>query len=36
MRFSLEQLRDDSEARGYTAMFRHWILKSGRKNEPPE
>lgn len=36
MRFSLEQLRNDSEARGYTAMFRHWILKSGRKNEPPE
>ena len=36
MRFSIEQLRDDSEARGYTAMFRHWILKSGRKNEPGE
>jgi len=36
MRFSLEQLRNDSEARGYTAMFRNWIVKSGRKNEPPE
>jgi len=36
MRFSLEELRNDSEARGYTAMFRHWILKSGRKNEPSE
>jgi 4-alpha-glucanotransferase len=36
MRFSIEQLRDDSEARGYTEMFRNWIVKSGRKNEPPE
>jgi 4-alpha-glucanotransferase len=36
MRFSIEQLRADPEARGYTAMFHHWILKSGRKNEPPE
>jgi len=36
MRFSIEQLRADPEARGYTAMFRHWILKSGRKNEAGE
>ena len=36
MRFSIEQLRDDCEARGYTAMFRHWIVKSGRKNQRPE
>jgi 4-alpha-glucanotransferase len=36
MRFSIEQLRTDPEARGYTAMFRNWIVKSGRKNEAPE
>ncbi len=36
MRFSLEQLRGDPEARGYTAMFRNWIIKSGRKNQPAE
>jgi 4-alpha-glucanotransferase len=36
MRFSIEQLRDDNEARGYTAMFRNWIVNSGRKNDPPE
>ncbi len=36
MRFSIEQLRADPEARGYTEMFRNWIVKSGRTNEPPE
>jgi len=36
MRFTLEQLRDDAEARGYTAMFRNWIVKSARKNQPGE
>jgi 4-alpha-glucanotransferase len=36
MRFSIEQLRTDPEARGYTAMFRNWIVQSGRKNEAPE
>jgi hypothetical protein len=36
MRFSIEQLCNDSEARGYTAMFRNWIVKSGRKNEATE
>ncbi len=36
MRFSIEQLRADPEARGYTEMFRNWIVKSGRKNEPGE
>ncbi len=30
MRFTLEQLRSDPEARGFTAMFRNWIIRSGR------
>jgi 4-alpha-glucanotransferase len=32
MRFTVEQLRQDPEARGYTLMFRNWIVKSGRGN----
>lgn len=32
MRFTVEQLRSDAEARGYTAMFAHWIARSGRHN----
>jgi hypothetical protein len=32
MRFSLEQLRQDPEALGYTAMFRDWIASAGRRN----
>ncbi|MBZ5580728.1 MAG: 4-alpha-glucanotransferase [Acidobacteriia bacterium] len=32
MRFTLEQLRNDPEARGYTAMFRRWIGETGRGN----
>jgi 4-alpha-glucanotransferase len=32
MRFSLEQLRQDPEALGYTAMFRDWIASTGRRN----
>ncbi|HUI54662.1 MAG TPA: 4-alpha-glucanotransferase [Bryobacteraceae bacterium] len=34
MRFTVEQLRDDPEARGYAAMFRNWIVNSGRRNKP--
>jgi 4-alpha-glucanotransferase len=30
MRFTLEQLRSDAEALGYTAMMRNWISRSGR------
>ena len=30
MRFSLEELRTNSEARAYTAMARHWIIRTGR------
>jgi len=30
MRFTIEQLRDDPEACGFTAMFRNWIVRSGR------
>ena len=30
MKFTVEQLRSDPEALGYTAMFREWIVKSGR------
>ena len=33
MRFTVEQLLSDPEARGFTAMFRHWIGRSGRKNQ---
>ena len=36
MRYTVEQLQSDSEARSYTAMFRNWILRSGRKNQPSE
>jgi 4-alpha-glucanotransferase len=32
MRFSLEQLRQDAEARGYTAMLRDWVARTGRRN----
>ncbi len=30
MRFSLEELRTNPEAQNYTAMFRNWIVNSGR------
>jgi len=33
MRYTLEQLRQDPEARGYTAMFRNWIVRTGRQHE---
>jgi 4-alpha-glucanotransferase len=32
MRFTVEQLRTDPEARGYAAMLRNWVVKSGRGN----
>jgi len=32
MRFTVEELRSDSEARGYADMLRNWIMKSGRGN----
>ncbi len=32
MRFTVEQLQNDAEAQGFTAMFRNWIEHSGRKN----
>jgi 4-alpha-glucanotransferase len=32
MRFTVEQLRSDPEAGGYAAMFRNWIVRSGRSN----
>lgn len=37
MRFTVEELRANPEAQGYTAMFRNWIEKSGRRNQagPP-
>ena len=34
MRFTTEELRSDPEARAYTAMFRNWIVNSGRANQP--
>jgi 4-alpha-glucanotransferase len=33
MRFTVEQLLHDPEARSFTAMFRHWIARSGRTNQ---
>lgn len=30
MRFTLEQLRSDPDARGYAEMFRHWLERTGR------
>ena len=36
MRYTVEQLQSDPEARSYTAMFRNWILRSGRKNQASE
>jgi 4-alpha-glucanotransferase len=35
MRYTVEQLRQDGEARDYTTMFRNWIVLSGRKNGSP-
>jgi 4-alpha-glucanotransferase len=32
MRFTVEQLRSDPEARNFTAMFRNWIVWTGREN----
>jgi 4-alpha-glucanotransferase len=34
MRFTIEELYSDAEARAFTAMFRNWILNSGRRNQP--
>jgi hypothetical protein len=33
MRFTVDELRHSPEAQGYTAMFRNWILKSGREGK---
>jgi 4-alpha-glucanotransferase len=34
MRYSVEELRSNPEARGYTAMFHNWIERTGRSNRP--
>ena len=31
MKFSLEELRSDEQARGFVAMFRYWLEKTGRR-----
>ena len=36
MRFTIEQLRSDPEAMALTAVFRDWIVKSGRANQPSD
>jgi 4-alpha-glucanotransferase len=36
MRFTVEELRQDPEARSYTAMAVDWIARSGRRNQPGE
>jgi 4-alpha-glucanotransferase len=33
MRFTVEELRQNAEARGFTGMFRNWIVNSGRGNQ---
>ena len=33
MRFTVEELKSDPEARGYTKMFRNWIVDSGRGSQ---
>jgi 4-alpha-glucanotransferase len=32
MRFTLEELRNNQEARNYTMMVRNWVTESGREN----
>jgi 4-alpha-glucanotransferase len=32
MRYTIEELRSDEDARNFTAMTRNWIVKSGREN----
>ena len=32
MRFTVEQLRTDPEARAYADMLRNWVIESGRGN----
>ena len=34
LRFTVEQLRADPEARGFSAMMRNWIVGTGRQNHP--
>ena len=36
MRFTVEQLRSDPQAKGFTEMFRNWIGNSGRANRAGE
>ena len=36
MRFTVEELRSDPQARGFTEMFRNWIGNSGRANRASE
>jgi 4-alpha-glucanotransferase len=36
MRFTVEQLRSDPQAKGFTEMFRNWITISGRANKAGE
>jgi 4-alpha-glucanotransferase len=36
MRYTIEELRSDPQARGYTAMFRNWIDRTGRRNRERE
>jgi 4-alpha-glucanotransferase len=36
MRFTVEELRQNADARGFTLMFRNWIVNSGRGNHGGE
>jgi len=33
MRYTLEELRSNGQARDYTTMFRDWIVSTGREND---
>ena len=36
MRFTIEQLQSDPQAQALTAMFRNWIVETGRTNQPKD
>jgi hypothetical protein len=33
MRFTVEELRENQEAKSFAAMVRDWIINSGRENQ---
>ena len=35
MKYTLEQLRSEADARDFVAMFRNWLVRTGRVNREP-